>query len=316
MQNYYQILGLPNFASAAEIKNAFRKLAKLYHPDINPNSQEYFKNIVKAYEVLSDTYLRSQYDYKLKYQISQAQQRQQTNTKKDGAKSYDFTEKELKRRQYYQEQYKKQYEQSQARMQKQEVIDERKMSNEFRNILVATPLAVLLIMFILNVWSIKPQMEVVQYEEKKSEPKKETVKHEKRVITGDAPYSIYFGGALLDTLADKTLKVKNETGKDMLLMLFKNKAFVRSIYIEQGFEIELKNLPKEVNIFRIMQGEDFQYTTELKEAGVYGAFTKECAFYGSSKKFALGTKSTIVYNDLIRQGFKKISEKEFFTADH
>lgn len=314
MQNYYHILGLQNFASAAEIKNAFRKLAKLYHPDINPNSQEYFKNIVKAYEVLSDNYLRSQYDYKLKYQISQSQQRQQSGSKKEGTKSYDFTEKELKRRQYYQEQYKKQYEQSQSRMQKQEVIDERKMSNEFRNILFATPLAVLLIMFILNVWSNKPQIEVVSYEEKGSEPKKEMAKLEKRVITGEAPYSIYYGGAYIDTIADKALRVRNETGKDMLLMLFKGKRFVRSIYVEQGFEVELKNMPKEVNVFRVMQGEDFQYTTELKQAGVYGAFTKECVFYGSTKKYALGNKNTILYRDLIKQGFRKLSEKEFFTV--
>ena len=56
-KDYYKILGVDKNSSPKEIKSAFRKLAKKYHPDLNPNdpkAQEKFKEINEAYEVLSD----------------------------------------------------------------------------------------------------------------------------------------------------------------------------------------------------------------------------------------------------------------------
>jgi molecular chaperone DnaJ len=64
-KDYYQVLGVPEKASADEIKKAYRKLAKQHHPDANPNnvqSTERFKEIGEAYSVLSDAEKRKQYD--------------------------------------------------------------------------------------------------------------------------------------------------------------------------------------------------------------------------------------------------------------
>lgn len=64
-KNYYDILGVNESASEKEIKQAFRKLAKKYHPDANPDNPEAeakFKEINEAYEVLSDKEKRAQYD--------------------------------------------------------------------------------------------------------------------------------------------------------------------------------------------------------------------------------------------------------------
>jgi curved DNA-binding protein len=64
-KDYYKILGVDRKASDDEIRKAYRKLAKQHHPDYNPNnkqSEERFKDINEAYEVLSDSKKRSHYD--------------------------------------------------------------------------------------------------------------------------------------------------------------------------------------------------------------------------------------------------------------
>src|SRR5437588_9903894 len=64
-KDYYKILSVSRGASADEIKKAFRKLARKYHPDVNPGdkkAEEKFKEINEAYEVLSDPDKRRKYD--------------------------------------------------------------------------------------------------------------------------------------------------------------------------------------------------------------------------------------------------------------
>src|SRR3989442_2795082 len=63
--DYYEMLGVPRKASAKDIRTAFRKLARKYHPDLNPGdkaSEEKFKQIQEAYDVLSDSKKRQMYD--------------------------------------------------------------------------------------------------------------------------------------------------------------------------------------------------------------------------------------------------------------
>lgn len=62
-KNYYEILELNSNASQEDIKKAFRTLSLKYHPDKNPDGAERFKEINEAYQVLSDTGKKNQYDF-------------------------------------------------------------------------------------------------------------------------------------------------------------------------------------------------------------------------------------------------------------
>ena len=83
--DYYKILGIDKSASTAEVKKAYRKLARKYHPDLNPNNKEAeqkFTQINEAHEVLSDPEKRKKYDkygkdWQHAEEFERAQQQQQ-----------------------------------------------------------------------------------------------------------------------------------------------------------------------------------------------------------------------------------------------
>ncbi len=99
--DYYQVLGVTKTASDKEVKNAYRKLARKYHPDLNPNDQEAnkkFQQLNEANEVLSDPEKRKKYDqYGENWQHGEQyeqqrrqQQSQQRNYGGGSGQAFDF----------------------------------------------------------------------------------------------------------------------------------------------------------------------------------------------------------------------------------
>ncbi|MXX49979.1 MAG: DnaJ domain-containing protein, partial [Chloroflexi bacterium] len=63
-RDYYEVLGVPRSADTKQIKSAFRRLARQYHPDVSQeaDAEDKFKEVSAAYEVLSDDEMRARYD--------------------------------------------------------------------------------------------------------------------------------------------------------------------------------------------------------------------------------------------------------------
>lgn len=79
---FYEVLGVSRFASDADIKKAFKELAKKYHPDKHPGEkfyEEHFKKINEAYQTLSNPQARQRYDLRINYTQSTPPPRQQYN---------------------------------------------------------------------------------------------------------------------------------------------------------------------------------------------------------------------------------------------
>src|SRR4030042_1581895 len=102
-KDYYAILGAGRSAPEKEIKQAYRRLARKYHPDVNPGdkaTEEYFKTVNEAYEVLSDKEKRRKYDqygeqWQYADQFAQQAARQQPPFRDFGQGTYHFEEGDL-----------------------------------------------------------------------------------------------------------------------------------------------------------------------------------------------------------------------------
>lgn len=323
MSDYYSILGLTKSATSAEIKAAYRKLVKIYHPDKNPNSYEAvdkFRQIQQAYETLIDPIARSKYDGKVSYNQYFSQQTTQAKPQQTRGKRYSFTEEDLKRRQYYKEHYKQQYEAG-KKVNSQE---EKKRYNETRYILIAIPMAIALLFFIINIYERK--------EKKQSNTKIEdtvvakdtlinaTIEGKEKISTSAEPYNYFFGSPKIDKNSNQVVAVNNYSGSDVIVCIVDaaTDKVVRHYFIENSFNLYYEYLPEGKYYLRNYLGEKFELEKKIDSLEIIGAFNKVKQFQAFKKKtfdIKLQKSDTVNFDINYIDNLESkniISQKEFF----
>lgn len=237
-QDYYQLLEIRSTATAAEIKAAYRRLAKLYHPDVNAFAEEKFKLIKEAYETLINPQRRSKYDLKRNYNISQAQQKP-----KAAQKNYSFTEQEIKRRQYYRQHY------GQPEKKVSPATQPKSNYRELTYLLVSIPAAVALLLLLINSYD-RPKKEK---DKAAAEPKAVS-----EIKTSQSPYSSVLGPNRYDTASHSVIKIENRSGNDAIVFLTdKTGNNVQHYFMENNYELFAEHIPQGEYCLIQWQGKNF-----------------------------------------------------------
>lgn len=225
--DYYKILQISPTATHAEIKAAYRRLAKLFHPDKNPGAEEKFKIIKEAYETLIDSARRSKYDLKRNYNI--AFQTPKTEPVKK-QKTYTFNEQELKHRQYYQTHYKTKT----ATYASHKAPSTKTNYKELTYILISIPAAVALLLILVNIYQIPKQ----------DKTKTDAAKIASEIKTSESPYKAAFGKNKFDTLSKSYIKIINRNPNDVIVFLQNDSAkIIRHHFIEHNYQLYMEHLP-------------------------------------------------------------------------
>jgi curved DNA-binding protein CbpA len=261
LPDYYQILQVPSTATSAEIKTAYRRLAKIFHPDKNhgnPAAEEKFKQIKDAYENLINPLRRRKYDEKRNRSVTSGaspHSHRKTTTKKN----YDFSEEEAERRKYYQKHYKTtSYSAPKEKSKKQPAV-----STELKYILISVPLAVALLLLIIRLYE-KPK--------KEAQTKTETVNIKSDVSTPASPFESSVGKNIFDSTSHSVIKITNVSGYDAIVFLQNDSnKIIRHHFIENNYQIFTENVP--VSNYRLYSwlGEKFN-SNKLLFNTIYGNF--------------------------------------------
>ncbi len=274
LPDYYKILQVPVTASTAEIKAAYRRLAKMYHPDKNGgySDGEKFKQIREAYETLGNPQKRMHYDSKRNRATTFRSTSKEP--KKPTEKNYTFTEEDAKRRQYYQQHYKKQ-----ASAKSTAPPSQPRQSSELKYILISVPVAVALLLLMIRIYE-KPN------EEKIEQTTYDTVRASD-IHTADSPYTHVFGKMILDTNSASVIRLINRSGHDAIVFLQNdNGKVLRSHFIENNYEMLAENIPPSTYRVFYWLGNEFSYRYFLFDT-IMGNFRKSVSVDSASKQLVI-----------------------------
>lgn len=268
MADYYSILGLTKNASDIEIKTAFRKLAKVYHPDKNsdPNARHLFELILKAYDTLINPHSRRRYDSLGVTSSSQPKSpTKSANTRNRGQKEWNTTDEDLKRREFYKQHY------HHAKSRTTTTENTKTHYSDYKYVLFATPIAVGLLMLIVSLFNSEPKTDTISKKNEYSiaETKTETIE----LANGNKPYNGYFGDIrTFDT--QHVLQINNSSNYDAIVVVFDKKTnnYLQHAYLKNAYTIEFSKLPDTGVYWKCMLGKNWNPDKLIFNNKVSGAF--------------------------------------------
>jgi curved DNA-binding protein CbpA len=296
MADYYSILGLTKNATDIEIKAAFRKLAKIYHPDKNPdpNARILFEHILKAYDTLINPYSRRRYD---DLGIARSSQQKQTsrpsNQRNKGQKEWNTSEEDLKRREYYKQHY------HQAKTKAANVEQPKQTYSDYKYVLFATPIAVGLLMIIISFFSSVP--ETITTQEKVETIVSAPSTSNTTLNNGDKPYNGFFGD--IKTFdSQQVLQINNSSNYDAVIVVFDKitNAYLQHAYLKNSYTIEFSKLPDTGVYWKCVLGKNWNNDKLFFNNKVSGGFDSIVQYQNwktSPKLFSQNTEEelTLLY---------------------
>jgi curved DNA-binding protein CbpA len=316
VKNYYDILGVDESADELQIKNAYRKLAKRYHPDVNAGAkgaEDKFKEIAEAYDVLSDPVLKSNYDRKRTKQFYHSFDFSipGTDEKKDPRRK-EYTEAELA---YARARHNKRTE---AHMRRRKRI-----------------LAGMIITFVIFMVAA---VQFESYIEKKREEQAQTmalamqkqtagpiVKDSIKPIADlDSPYDSLFGKGIYVQMSPNEILVYNPISDAVVCLIQAGPPYrtIRNEFITSKHAFRFAELPNGSFRVKVETGSNWDPNKMVSNGWRLGGFTQQTNFYlDNARIFSLqkptyehpntNTSDTITI-DPVKLNFTPISASEFF----
>ena len=308
IKNFYAVLGVGSTASQEEIKLAYRKLAKRFHPDRNPGdkqNEERFKEISEAYNVLSGEESRKKYDLKFHYT---------SNSRSEKKYNPGATQRE----------------QPKFRVKKERppTAAEKRATRWIFGTVVAFVITII-VMIVLNPEDNEnSKMKQLVYNQdlidqvpvKKTEPPP--------IMDADSPYDDIFGqGISIDEARNTIMVVNSEASEVVVCLVQKDPPYktIRNEYFGPGLTYRIVGIPNGTYYLKTYFGKKWNPNKKLAGGKVKGGFDEEFGFFKSNKKENLfvidqhRVGENLVYSNyeadlknILDDKSRKISAEEFF----
>lgn len=269
-KNYYILLGVSNNASFEELKIAYRNLAKIYHPDKNPNNktaEEHFKEIQQAYTVLSNPEKREKYDLKISFGRGYSQQKkysQPTGT------TYQYSQQQSK---------------SQNNTTRKAPPPKHDKTENYQ-IPVSIGIALLLLYFIIsystdNRTEKRPSSTIELQNIEKQVPETNDGNNDRMGYELESPYSSFFGEDLVSKSSENNIIIHNSNQSEAVVCLVENKKTkktIRNRYMNKGDFFKMEYVPDGEYILKVYFGSEWDSTKTFLADKVKGGFENEIGF--------------------------------------
>jgi curved DNA-binding protein CbpA len=271
LRDFYRILGIPDNATMADIKSAYRRLAKLYHPDLNPGSrqsEEKFKEILDAYTILSDEELRAQYDRKRKYGSSFG-----------GEYSAPPHSAGDKRREAPRKEYPPEYIEMMRQRNRKRIVKQIQRRKKILRGMIITFILYLIATAVFESYIHQNKPVVVINHEEKS--KRDSINRTDVIQDLDSPYDSVFGPGISTWLSPNQLVVINPYTDAVICLVQSQPPYrtVRNEFIHAQTSFHMKDLPNGSYMVKVYAGSSWKDTIKVPDGRAIGGFSTKERFF-------------------------------------